>query len=575
MRLSTKIIFMITVALSGLGVISSLLVHDIMLDVLKKNLRAEGLTITRTLASGITMDVIGNETVLVREHLRAMVDQTPDLEYVFVVGFEDELFAHSFEGGFPPGLHVQKYNMESPFRFLDTEKGPVMEIRASLIKDLPAHVHIGLNESSLYVQANALRDKILLLTLSIVVITCVIAVMVSQRITRPLGRLVDSMRAFGRDETIERFEISGGGMEVEELTVTFKDMIKKLKQASKALQESEKKFRDIVESTPDWIWEMDKNGVYTYVSPNIKKLLGYEPEDIIGKTGFDLMPPDEAKRVGEIFADIAGSKKSIVSLENINIHRDGYPVVLETSGEPVLNEDGNLIGYRGVDRDITDRKRAEEQIKASLAEKEMLLKEIHHRVKNNMQVITSLLRLQADDVSDEHHRDMFKESCARIQSMAMIHEKLYQAQDLASIGFEAYVGDLARSLIRMYAAESGNVSVKVEISDVALGLDTAIPCGLLVNELILNSLKHGFPQDRKGEITVALRPLEDDQLELTVSDNGIGMPEGLDFRNTESLGLHLVTLLAEGQLGGTVEVDRTNGTSFRVVFRSLKLKTVV
>ena len=416
MRLGSKIIFLITLSLSGLGIISSLLVYDIMLNVLEKDLREKGLAITRIFAKGITRDVISNEAVLVREHLRAMVAQTPDLEYVFVVGFKDELFAHSFAGGFPPALHAQKECGKTPFRFLHTEKGPVMEIKAALIKDLAAHAHIGLNESSLYAQAKTLRNHLLLLTLSIVVITGVIAVIISHRITRPLGRLTDSMRVFGREGTIGQLDISSGGMEVEELTVTFQDMIKKLGQAAEAQQKSEKRFRDIVESTSDWIWEVDKNGVYTYASPKVKKLLGYEPKEIIGKRVFDLMPPDEAKRTAAIFKELAGSKKPIDTLENTNIHRDGHLVVLETSGEPIVDKDGNLIGYRGVDRDITERKQADKQIKASLHEKVTLLKEVHHRVKNNMQIISSLLRLESDNIKDSRYLDMFRESQMRIHS---------------------------------------------------------------------------------------------------------------------------------------------------------------
>ena len=690
MRLRTKIIFLITASLAGLGLLSSLLVYNIMLDVLKKDLLEKGVTVARSLAKGITRDVIGNETVLVHEYLRSMVAETPDLEYVFVIGFKNELFAHSFEGSFPPDLHVQKNNAESPIRYLDTEKGPVMEIWAPLIKDLTAHVHIGLNESGLYAHAKALRNRMLLLTLGMVLITVLISAIVSQRITRPLGRLVDSMRDYGREGTTGRLEISSGGKEVEELTVTFQEMIQKLEQSSKALQKSEKKFRDIVESTSDWIWEVDKNGVYTYASPNVTKLLGYEPKDIIGKTVFDLMPPDEAKRVGEIFTDIANSKKPIVVLENTNIHEDGHHVVLETSGEPILDENGNLIGYRGVDRDITERKQAEEalrqyeriisatddhmsfldrnyiyqavnnaylqahhktreeivghsvadllgedlferlvkknldrclageeihyqawfdfhelgrrymevayyvyaetdgaivgvvvnarditerqqaeeQIKASLAEKVTLLKEVHHRVKNNMQIITSLLRLQSDTLKDDRDLDMFRESQMRIQAMALIHDKLYRSDDLAGIGFDEYLKELSTHLVRTYSINPGAVTVQVEAADVRLGLDTAIPCGLLANELVSNSLKHAFPDDRKGEIALTLQPVEDDQIALTISDNGIGLPADLDIRNTKSLGMELIFLLAEGQLGGSVEVDRTDGTAFRVVFRN-------
>ncbi|MCK5341177.1 MAG: sensor histidine kinase, partial [Desulfobulbaceae bacterium] len=157
----------------------------------------------------------------------------------------------------------------------------------------------------------------------------------------------------------------------------------------------------------------------------------------------------------------------------------------------------------------------------------------------------------------------------RIQSMALIHDKLYRSDDLAGIGFGEYLKELSAHLIRTYAINPDAVTIQVEAADVRLGLNTAIPCGLLVNELVSNSLKHAFPDDRKGEISIKLKPVHDDQVALTVSDNGIGLPDGLDIRKTKSLGMELVVILAEGQLGGSLEEDRTDGTSFRVVFRNV------
>jgi two-component sensor histidine kinase len=205
------------------------------------------------------------------------------------------------------------------------------------------------------------------------------------------------------------------------------------------------------------------------------------------------------------------------------------------------------------------------QVKESLEEKEVLLSEIHHRVKNNMQIISSLLRLQGRSIKDESYLQIFKDSQDRIRSMALIHEKLCQSENLAKIDIDNYIRDLAKNLYRNYAM-TDKIKLTLEIEDVLLSMNYAIPCGLIINELVSNSLKYAFPEGKEGEITIALHCLEN-QVDLVVKDNGIGLPEDLDFRNTESLGLQLIRLLAEDQLDGKIELSRTAGTEFRITFK--------
>ncbi|MBW2204116.1 MAG: GAF domain-containing protein [Deltaproteobacteria bacterium] len=218
------------------------------------------------------------------------------------------------------------------------------------------------------------------------------------------------------------------------------------------------------------------------------------------------------------------------------------------------------------ERHDRERKLAEERVKTSLEEKEVLLREIHHRVKNNMQVITSLLRLQSDTINDQQYADMFRESQERIRSMALIHETLYQSEDFANIDFDGYLRTLINSLFISYGASPDKISLKIETNDLSLELDYAIPCGLIINELVSNSLKYAFPEDRKGEISVTLRSITENEVELTVSDNGIGIPDELDLGTIESVGLDLVKVLAEHQLEGKIELKRTGGTSFSIRF---------
>jgi len=185
-----------------------------------------------------------------------------------------------------------------------------------------------------------------------------------------------------------------------------------------------------------------------------------------------------------------------------------------------------------------------------------------------MQVITSLLRLQAGKIEDKQYADMFKDAENRIRSMALIHEKIYQTKDFANIEFSEYAKSLTKDLFRLYGINAEKVKLRIEIGHVALGLDNAIPCGLIINELISNSLKYAFPKDREGEIKIVLQAINSDEIELTVGDNGVGIPEEIDIRKTESLGLQLVHILTEKQLEGTLALDRDGGTAFKIRFKN-------
>jgi len=204
------------------------------------------------------------------------------------------------------------------------------------------------------------------------------------------------------------------------------------------------------------------------------------------------------------------------------------------------------------------------------AEFKALLREIYHRTKNNMQVMISLLKIQSANIEDKQVAEMFKESRDRIRSMALVHEKLYQSKGLADVDFKGYVKSLVSSIFSSYGARASGITSIAETDDVSIGLETAIPCGLIINELVSNSLKYAFPGNRKGEIRVALRSFDEDALVLEVGDNGIGMPEDLDFRNTASMGLYLVNILSEDQLHGKIELDRAGGTTFRIRFKNHK-----
>ena len=208
----------------------------------------------------------------------------------------------------------------------------------------------------------------------------------------------------------------------------------------------------------------------------------------------------------------------------------------------------------------------------SLKEKEMLLREIHHRVKNNLQIISSLLSLQSRHRKDEQAIEIAKESQCRIKAMALIHEKLYRSKDFANVEFNEYIKDLVNDLFASYKVSSSRITLKMDIENISLGIDTAIPTGLIVNELVTNCLKHAFPEGKDGEIRISLRSLDDGEKELIVSDNGIGLPETLDIKRAESLGLRMITNLTERSLHGKVNINKINGTEFQIIFREKEYK---
>jgi two-component system, sensor histidine kinase PdtaS len=218
-----------------------------------------------------------------------------------------------------------------------------------------------------------------------------------------------------------------------------------------------------------------------------------------------------------------------------------------------------------VNQDITERIVFEERLKASLREKEVLLKEVHHRVKNNMQIISSLLRLQSDQVSHPEVQVVFQESQNRIRSMALVHEMLYQSPDLASISFGAYLKNLVNGLLRSFRVDTNQITLTLELADLPLGIDLALSCGLIINELVSNSLKHAFPENRRGEVSVSVRQVSPEELMIMVRDTGVGLPPDLDIRKTSSLGLRLVTLLV-GQINGSLELDSAPGATFLIRF---------
>jgi two-component sensor histidine kinase len=216
--------------------------------------------------------------------------------------------------------------------------------------------------------------------------------------------------------------------------------------------------------------------------------------------------------------------------------------------------------------DITERKEYERQLEESIKEKEVLLKEVHHRVKNNMQVISSILNLQSSYTDDETALSILRESQDRIKSMSFVHESLYQSKTLSEVNFSEYIQNIARNLFHSYGRPEGGLSIQYDLEEVFLNLDTSIPCGLIINEVVSNSLKYAFQGRKEGIIKIAFSKVSNEKLKLIVSDNGIGLPDNFDIDKAESLGLQLVTTLIT-QISGDLSIDTSSGTQFTIVFK--------
>ncbi|BDZ69600.1 hypothetical protein GCM10025861_01170 [Methanobacterium petrolearium] len=236
----------------------------------------------------------------------------------------------------------------------------------------------------------------------------------------------------------------------------------------------------------------------------------------------------------------------------------------------LLKKGNKTMGITLLLEDITKRKKAENRIIESLEEKEVLLREIHHRVKNNMQIISSLLNLQIQFEDLDETVGVLKESQGRVKSMAMVHEKLYKSDSFSKINFKEYLKNLVSDIFYSYGIKMETINWELDIEDVNIGIDTAIPLGLIINELITNSVKYAFPNHGKGNIKTIFK-LKNQGYVLIISDNGIGIPEDLEPGKTETLGLQLVMSLVK-QLDGTLKLDRENGTRYTIKFKELKYK---
>ncbi|MGQ9579296.1 MAG: sensor histidine kinase [Candidatus Aminicenantales bacterium] len=335
-------------------------------------------------------------------------------------------------------------------------------------------------------------------------------------------------------------------------------------EASQRLAETKARLETLINAIPDIIFFKNRERKYVIVNKAFEQTFRLSQEKILGKDDSQILPADLAAQCMESDAAVFNLRQLFVA-EEILEGKDGQKVVLETIKAPLFEADGSLTGLVGISRDITQRKKSEEELRQLLQEKDVLLREINHRVKNNMQVISSLLSLQAQKLADDQAARALKECQERIRSMALVHDMLYQQRAFHRIEFSSYLRLLSSHLFHAYKADSSLLQLRVEAEEIYFSLNTAIPCGLIVNELITNSLQHAFLPGQRGEIIVRLERAEDKRFILSVKDNGRGLSTDFDINHPESLGLEIVKILVK-QLGGSLRVTTAPGTEFQIIF---------
>lgn len=350
-----------------------------------------------------------------------------------------------------------------------------------------------------------------------------------------------------------------------------KEVERLLRQTQAQLRQREKLMRLTLVQAPIGIIITDLSGKFISMNDSFCQILGYSTGELVELSWQDILAQDNPEWYQFYYQQLQQENNDSIQWEQPLRHREGHVITSLICLGLIRDLNDQPLQCIAHIEDISDRKQAEAQLQASLREKEILLKEIHHRVKNNLMIVASLFTLQSLQVTDQRLLTILKDSQNRVKSMAMIHEILYDATDLSEIPLKDYIERLVNTIVSTYSRRRQSIAIQFDIEPIALNIDTAVPCGLILNELITNSLKYAFPDNNPGEVGISLHTLEPHHYVLSIWDNGIGFPEGLDFRRTNSLGMQLVCDLTR-QLKGTVELDRNHGTRFQIRFRERKVK---
>ncbi len=418
------------------------------------------------------------------------------------------------------------------------------------------------------------------------ILTAIFSLILGVYLTRSINDLRSGSQNIAAGKLGYQIKVKGND-EISAAADAFNEMSIKLQQLENdhsrhctELAKSELTYRKTFETTPIGMFHSTPGGKLIQANTSLAKILGYNsPEELISHVNTtsiaEALYVDPSKR--SLILDEILDNDDWPTYENEYRCRNGKIITANLRIHSVYNGDGSVQYLEGFIEDITEHKKADQMIRASLKEKDLLLKEVHHRVKNNMQIISSLLNLQSKHAEDKQYNEMFTESKNRIRTMSLVHEHLYQSKDLANIDFHKYINSLGRNLFISYDINANDIQLEIDAKDMTLGIDLAIPCGLIINELLSNSLKHAFPDGRKGRLFISLKHIasgtkDKTKYELIVRDNGIGIPETKNIRELHSLGLQLVVNLTEHQLQGSLDMHRNDGTLFTIIFTEMIYK---
>jgi len=389
---------------------------------------------------------------------------------------------------------------------------------------------------------------------------------IADSIVEPLERVMAASAKLGNGELSQRVAVHSKD-EAGMLAVAFNEMAANLEKTTVSRDYTE----NIIRSMKGALVVLDPEWIIKDINKATQGLLGYDEHELIGgrcgiifnEENNDTSQVFRKHGLGELM-----DKDSVASIATNFVHKDGTDIPILLSGSVMRDNQGKVNGIVCVATDITERKKTEEKVRQSLVEKELLLRELHHRVKNNMQVIISLMALESRNTKSESLKSSLLECQNRVRAMGLVHERLYCSTDLTNVDFHEYVRNVLQELRVALGTDQRNIQVHMDLHPVSLAIDQAVPCGLLINELITNALKHAFPAGHHGTLTISLREREHALVDIRIADDGIGVVDDFNLEQSKTLGLRLVSSLIR-QLQGNIEISRSHGTCFDISFKKI------